>query len=147
MSPVRTDKGLPTPQNCAVLLIDYQPQMIYGVANIDGQTLLNSTLVRARAAKVFGVPVVLAQVELSGFSGLTRPALLDLFPGVTPIERTTAGRRAVGGKSGGLTVGRPSRARSGRQGAPGIRPRRSGRWQRQCSGAPPVLATKMEMDP
>jgi hypothetical protein len=33
-------EGLLTPQNCAVVLIDFQPQMIFGVANVDRQTML-----------------------------------------------------------------------------------------------------------
>jgi nicotinamidase-related amidase len=84
-----TDKGLLTPQNCAVILIDFQPQMIFGVANVDRQTMLNNALILAKAAKTFGVPVILTAVETKGFSGNTWPALLDLFPEHTPIERTS----------------------------------------------------------
>lgn len=68
---MNTDKGLLTPQNCAVMLIDYQPQMIFGVANIDRQTMLNNVLVLAKAAKLFRVPVILTSVETKGFSGNT----------------------------------------------------------------------------
>jgi nicotinamidase-related amidase len=83
------NKGLLTPQNCAVIFIDYQPQMIFGVANTDRQTMLNNTLVLAKAAKTFGVPVILTSVETKGFSGNTWPALLDLFPEQEPIERSS----------------------------------------------------------
>jgi len=83
------NKGLLTPQNCAVIFIDYQPQMIFGVANTDRQTMLNNTLVLAKAAKTFGVPVILTSVETKGFSGSTWPALLDLFPEQEPIERSS----------------------------------------------------------
>ena len=83
------NKGLLTPQNCAVILIDYQPQMIFGVANIDRQTMLNNVLVLAKAAKTFKVPVVLTAVETKGFSGNTWPALLDLFPELEPVERSS----------------------------------------------------------
>jgi hypothetical protein len=37
MSLSSTDKGLLTPGNCAVISIDHQPQMLFGVANIDRQ--------------------------------------------------------------------------------------------------------------
>ncbi len=47
MSLNSTDKGLLTPGNCAVLFIDHQPQMFFGVANIDRQDLLNNVLVLA----------------------------------------------------------------------------------------------------
>jgi nicotinamidase-related amidase len=83
------NKGLLTPQNCAVVLIDYQPQMIFGVANVDRQTMLNNVLVLAKAAKTFKVPVVLTAVETKGFSGNTWPVLLDLFPELEPVERSS----------------------------------------------------------
>ena len=88
MSMSSTDKGLLTPDNCAVIFIDHQPQMFFGVANIDRQDLLNNMLVLAKAAKIFGVPVILTAVESNGFSGNITPQLLDLFPNQTPIERS-----------------------------------------------------------
>jgi nicotinamidase-related amidase len=88
MSLNSTDKGLLTPGNCAVLFIDHQPQMFFGVANIDRQDLLNNVLVLAKAAKIFSVPVILTAVESEGFSGNITPQLLDLFPNQTPIERS-----------------------------------------------------------
>ena len=63
MSLNSTDKGLLTPGNCAVLFIDHQPQMFFGVANIDRQDLLNNVLVLAKAAKIFRAPVILTAVE------------------------------------------------------------------------------------
>ena len=42
MSVNPTDKGLLTPENCAVIFIDHQPQMFVGVASIDRQVLLNN---------------------------------------------------------------------------------------------------------
>jgi len=81
--------SLLTPQNCTAVFIDYQPQMIFGVANIDRQTMLNNTLVLAKAAKVFKVPTVLTTVETTGFSGNMWPQLLDVFPDQKPVERTS----------------------------------------------------------
>ena len=88
MSLSSTDKGLLTPDNCAVIFIDHQPQMFFGVANIDRQALLNNVLVLAKAAKIFGVPVILTAVESGEFGGDITPQLLDLFPNQTPIERS-----------------------------------------------------------
>jgi hypothetical protein len=31
----RTEKGLLTPDNCVVALIDHQPQMLFGVSNFE----------------------------------------------------------------------------------------------------------------
>src|SRR5262249_49883244 len=89
MSASSTDRGLLTPENCCVVFIDHQPQMFFGVASIDRQTLLNNVLVLAKAAKIFGVPVILTAVESTWFSGNITPQLLDLFPDHSPIERTS----------------------------------------------------------
>src|SRR5438270_2410143 len=88
MSLSSTDKGLLTTENCAVIFIDHQPQMFFGVANIDRQDLLNNVLVLAKAVKIFHVPVILTAIESEGFSGNITPQLLDLFPNQKPIERS-----------------------------------------------------------
>src|SRR5712664_3995639 len=89
MSLSSTDKGLLTPDNCAVMFIDHQPQMFFGVANIDRQDLLNNVLVLAKAARIFGAPVILTAVESKEFSGNITPQLLDLFPDHAPSERSS----------------------------------------------------------
>lgn len=84
-----TDGGLLTPGNCAVVFIDNQPQMLFGVANdIDRQQLVSNTLLLAKGAKLFGVPAILTTVETDSFSGPMWPQLLDVFPDQAPIERT-----------------------------------------------------------
>lgn len=88
MSLSSTDKGLLTPDNCAVIFIDHQPQMCFGVATSDWQELLRNVLVLARAAKIFGVPVILTAIESKVFGGEVSPQLLALFPGQTPIQRS-----------------------------------------------------------
>jgi len=81
--------GLLNPQNCTIIFIDHQPQMTFGVANIDRQTLFNNTLLLAKAAKIFSVPTILTTVETTSFSGYMWPQLLDIFPGLEPIERSS----------------------------------------------------------
>src|ERR1700691_6079527 len=85
----RSEKGLLTPDNCVVALIDHQPQMLFGVSSTDRQSIINNTLAIAKAAQVFGPPVVLSTVETKGFSGYMWPQLAALFPGRTPIERSS----------------------------------------------------------
>lgn len=77
------------PQNSAVIFIDFQPQMTFGVANIDRQTLFNNVLLLAKAAKIFNVPTILTTVETKSFSGNMWPQLLDIFPGLEPVERSS----------------------------------------------------------
>src|SRR5258707_10813473 len=88
MSLNSADKGLLTPDNCAVIFIDHQPQMFFCVANIDRQDLLNNMLVLAKAAKIFHVPVILTAAESEELCGNITPQLLNLFPNQTPIERS-----------------------------------------------------------
>jgi nicotinamidase-related amidase len=84
-----TDGGLLTADNCALVFIDHQPQMTFGVASgIDRQQLVNNVLLLAKGAKEFGVPTILTTVETESFSGPMWPELLDVFPKQTPIERT-----------------------------------------------------------
>ena len=85
----RSEKGLLTPDNCVVTLIDLQPQMLLGVGSHDRQTIINNNLVLAKAAKVFGVPVVLSTVETKAFSGNMWPQILAVFPQQEPIERSS----------------------------------------------------------
>jgi len=87
--PKLSEKGLLTPDNCVVTIIDLQPQMLFGVANFDRQTVINNNLILAKASRVFDVPVVLSTVETQGFSGYMWPQIQAVFPGHKPIERST----------------------------------------------------------
>lgn len=42
--------------NSALIFIDHQPQMAFGVANIDRQQLKNNVVGLAKAGKIFNVP-------------------------------------------------------------------------------------------
>ena len=63
--------------------------MLFCVANIDRQALLNNVLLLAKVAKIFAVPVILTAIESRGFSGNIAAQLLELFPNQVPIERTS----------------------------------------------------------
>jgi len=84
-----TIHSLLTPENCTMIFIDHQPQMTFGVANIDRQLLQNNVLGLAKSAKVFDIPTILTTVETKSFSGPMWPQLLDIFPKQNPIERTS----------------------------------------------------------
>lgn len=85
----RSEKGLLTPDNCLVALIDLQPQMLFGVGNFDRQTVIDRNVVLAKAARVFGVPTVTSTVETKGFSGNLWPQVAAIVADEPPIERTT----------------------------------------------------------
>jgi nicotinamidase-related amidase len=78
-----------TPEDSAVVFIDHQPQMTFGVANIDRATLINNVTLLAKVAATFRVPTVLTAVETESFSGYVWPQLLDVFPGQPVVERTS----------------------------------------------------------
>lgn len=85
----RSEKGLLTPDNCAVAFIDHQPQMLFGTSNFDRQAIINNTVALAKATRIFDVPVVLTTVETKSFSGNMWPQLKAVFPGQEPIERSS----------------------------------------------------------
>ncbi len=84
-----TDAGLITPETSVVVFIDHQPQMLFGVANIERQQLVNNVVLLAKAAKEFGVPTVLTAVETESFSGYVWPQLMDVLSDQQPIERSS----------------------------------------------------------
>ena len=89
-----------TPEDSAVVFIDHQPQMLFGVASMDRASLINNVTLLAKCAKEFNVPAVLTAVETEGFSGYVWPMLLDVFPGQPVVERQQ--RRAEGEEVRGL---------------------------------------------
>lgn len=78
-----------THEDSAVVFIDHQPQMTFGVANIDRASLMNNVTLLAKAAKEFNIPAVITAVETESFSGYVWPQLLNVFPGQEVVERTS----------------------------------------------------------
>jgi nicotinamidase-related amidase len=85
----RSEKGLLTPDNCVVAFIDHQPQMLFGTANCDRQSIINSTVALAKATRIFDVPVILTTVETKSFSGNMWPQLRAVYPRHEIIERSS----------------------------------------------------------
>jgi len=75
------------PDECALLLIDLQAGLAFGVESIDRQVLLNNTVALARTAGVFGVPIVVSTSATKVYSGPLMPAIQAVLPSVTAIER------------------------------------------------------------
>jgi len=78
-----------TPTNNFLVLIDYQPQMLFGVGGIDRQLLKNNAIGLAKTAKAFKVPTILTSVETASFSGYIFPELLDVLPKNEIYERSS----------------------------------------------------------
>lgn len=78
-----------TPEDAAIVFIDHQPQMLFGMANADRASLINNVTLLAKVAKEFEVPTVITAVETESFSGYVFPQLLDVFPGQPVVERSS----------------------------------------------------------
>ncbi|MED4586722.1 hydrolase [Brevibacillus choshinensis] len=78
-----------TADNSAIILVDHQPQMLFGVQSADRQTIINNTVGLAKTAKVFNAPIILTTVAAETFSGPIHPHIQEVFPDHKPIDRTT----------------------------------------------------------
>src|SRR5215510_11303399 len=76
-----------TPTDCALLLIDQQAGLAFGVGSIDRQVLRGNTIALARTAKVFGLPVVVSNSAAKVYSGPLMPAVHAVLPDVPVIDR------------------------------------------------------------
>lgn len=78
-----------TPDNAGLLLIDYQPQMVFGVESMNREVLLNNLSGICKTAKLFDLPTVLTTVTAQSFSGEILPEITNIFPDHKVYDRTT----------------------------------------------------------
>ena len=79
-----------TPQNSALVLIDYQPEQIATVRSMDHELLIKNAVSTVRAAKAFDLPIVHSTVNVA--SGQVKPTideLAELLEDDPPLDRTT----------------------------------------------------------
>jgi nicotinamidase-related amidase len=77
-----------TPQNSALVVIDYQPNQIRAVTSMDQDLLVRNIVSVARTARTFGLPIVLSTVNVANGSGPTIPALKEVLADSSEIDRT-----------------------------------------------------------
>lgn len=90
--PIRDQKNdhLLTPENSALIVIDYQPVQVNSIASMDRQLLVNNIVGVAKAAKVYDLPIVLSTVNVqTGFNKETIPQLKKVLKDVPSYDRTT----------------------------------------------------------
>src|SRR5262245_42810437 len=85
--PVAAIDTLLRPETCAMLLVDFQAGLGFGVESTSRQVLLNNALALARTAAAFSVPVVVSTSASRVYSGPLLPALQEALPAVKTIER------------------------------------------------------------
>jgi nicotinamidase-related amidase len=91
-APIRDQLGdhLITPQNAALVVIDYQPSQFGTVRSIDPDLLLKNIVSTVKAANTFSIPIVHSTVNVaSGQQQPTVPELAALLEEHPPIDRTS----------------------------------------------------------
>jgi nicotinamidase-related amidase len=90
--PVRdqVEDHLLTPKNCALIIIDYQPIAVGSIQSMDPHLLTDNIVRTVRAAKVFGVPIVLSTTGVNSVHNApTIPELQAVLGNTKAIDRTT----------------------------------------------------------
>jgi nicotinamidase-related amidase len=77
-----------TPQNAALVLIDYQPSQFATVRSMDTDLLRKNIVSTVKAARAFGVPIVHSTVNVANGQEPTVPELAELLEDSPPIDRT-----------------------------------------------------------
>jgi nicotinamidase-related amidase len=78
-----------TPQNAALVIIDFQPVQVSSIVTMEKRLLIANVVNLAKTAKLYDLPVVLTTVNVA--TGLNTPTITpitDVLAGVTPIDRT-----------------------------------------------------------
>jgi nicotinamidase-related amidase len=82
-------KGLISPNDHTLVMIDFQSQMAFATHSIDAVTLRNNAALVAHAAAGFGVSTILTTVAEKSFSGPMFSEITDAFPNQAMLDRTS----------------------------------------------------------
>ena len=78
-----------TPQNCVLVLIDYQPEQYSTVTSSSREEITLNVVALCKLAQAYSIPVVLSTVAVDmGVNEGTIPAIREALPGVEEIDRT-----------------------------------------------------------
>ncbi|WP_157015003.1 hydrolase [Mesorhizobium xinjiangense] len=91
VEPIRDSKSdrLLTPENCAVVLIDYQPEQYSSVTSSSPEAITMNVLAVCKLATAYDIPVILSTVAVDmGVNEGTIPEIREALPGVEEIDRT-----------------------------------------------------------
>ena len=69
-----------TPDNCALILIDHQVGTLQFVHTMSPESSLRNAVTLAKAAKAYGMPVVITTSQEDHVQGPTSPALQEALP-------------------------------------------------------------------
>jgi nicotinamidase-related amidase len=77
------------PDNCALVLIDYQSRFASTIDSIRMDFLVKNAIDLAKTAKIFNVPTILTTIGAKEFGGSILPQIQEIFPDLDPIDRST----------------------------------------------------------
>lgn len=80
-------RSLIEPDQCALLMVDFQAGLAFGVESAARQTVLQNATALARTVVAFSVPVIVSTSASKVYSGPLFPSLQAVLPGVKIIER------------------------------------------------------------
>lgn len=84
-----TDQML-TPQNAALVIIDFQPVQVGSITSMDRSMLVANVTSVARTAKLYGLPIVLSTVNVeTGRNQPTIHQIMEVLGDVRAIDRTS----------------------------------------------------------
>src|SRR5271170_7853698 len=88
---MNSELGVWTYEDCALVLIDYQPAMFEVIrSETDAQLVELHVRLLAKTAKALDMPIVLSTVGVGfGFNGPTVPSILAELEGHEPIDRSS----------------------------------------------------------
>src|SRR6202022_2458475 len=79
-----------TPENAALVVIDYQPSQFATIRSMNPELLLKNIVTTVKTARAFRLPIVHSTVNVtSGLGEPTVPELAELLTESPPIDRTT----------------------------------------------------------
>jgi len=79
-----------TPQNSALVIIDFQPVQVASIASMDRRMLVANVTAVARIAKLYDLPIVLSTVNVA--TGRNQPTIhqiVDVLGDVPAVDRTS----------------------------------------------------------
>jgi nicotinamidase-related amidase len=79
-----------TPQNSALLIIDYQPTQVNSIKSMDQAKLVENIVTVAKTARAYSLPIVLSTVNVrTGVNKPTVAPLLEALGNIEALDRTT----------------------------------------------------------
>jgi nicotinamidase-related amidase len=83
-----------TSENAALVLVDHQIGLMTGVRDISTGELKHNVVALGKAARAQDLPIVVTTTARDSMWGPTFPELVEAWPGVPIIDRSSGSRRS-----------------------------------------------------